>query len=81
MIVIVLDDGFISVDEYINVMKVNYVLIDIEWERMIVVFSVFDVNGDGKIILEEIRNVLKYKDDFLFIVDIEILFREIDVFN
>lgn len=81
MIVIVLDDGFISVDEYINVMKVNYVFIDIEWERMIVVFSVFDVNGDGKIILEEIRNVLKYKDDFLFIVDIEILFREIDVFN
>lgn len=81
MIVIVLDDGFISVDEYVNVMKVNYVLIDIEWERMIVVFSVFDVNGDGKIILEEFRNVLKYKDDFLFIVDIEILFREIDVFN
>lgn len=81
MIVIVLDDGFISVDEYVNVMKVNYVLIDIEWERMIVVFSVFDVNGDGKIILKEIRNVLKYKDDFLFIVDIEILFREIDVFN
>lgn len=30
MIVIVLDDGFISVDEYVNVMKVNYVLIDIE---------------------------------------------------
>lgn len=46
MIVIVLDDGFISADEYVNVMKANYVSIDIERERMIAAFSVFDVNGD-----------------------------------
>lgn len=81
MIVIVLDDGFISADEYINVMKANYVSIDIERERMIAAFSVFDVNGDGKITLEEIRNVLKYKDDSLSTVDIETLFREIDASN
>lgn len=79
MIVIVLDDGFISADEYINVMKANYVSIDIERERMIAAFSVFDVNGDGKITLEEIRNVLK--DDSLSTVDIETLFREIDASN
>lgn len=81
MIVIVLDDGFISADEYINVMKANYVSIDIERERMIAAFSVFDINGDGKITLEEIRNVLKYKDDSLSTVDIETLFREIDASN
>lgn len=79
MIVIVLDDGFISADEYVNVMKANYVSIDIERERMIAAFSVFDVNGDGKITLEEIRNVLKYKDDSLSTVDIETLFREIKI--
>lgn len=75
------NDGFISADEYVNVMKANYVSIDIERERMIAAFSVFDVNGDGKITLEEIRNVLKYKDDSLSTVDIETLFREIDASN
>lgn len=77
LIFIVLDDGFISADEYVNVMKANYVSIDIERERMVAAFSVFDVNDDGRITLDEIKNVLKYKN-FLSTADMETLFSEID---
>lgn len=73
-----LDDGFISAEEYMNVMKSNYVTIDIERERMIAAFSVFDTNGDGKITFEEMKTVLKYKEDSISIKDIETLFQEID---
>ncbi|XP_062573112.1 uncharacterized protein LOC134235047 [Saccostrea cucullata] len=73
-------DGFISREEYVNVMKTNYVSIDIERERMIAAFKVFDTNGDEKISLEEMALVLKHNDSFSA-TDIESLFKEIDTSN
>ncbi|KAK3088455.1 hypothetical protein FSP39_019397 [Pinctada imbricata] len=71
-------DGFISFEEYMDIMKANYETIDIEKERMKTAFALLDKNGDGSISLDEFRAAMTFRNNDVSNEDIEEFFREID---
>lgn len=56
----------------------NYVIIDLEQERMEIVFKVIDKNGDGQILLQEFWVVMIFNNMF-FKDEVDKLFKEVDM--
>lgn len=78
VILLFVGDGFILLDEYVKVMILNFVLIDIEWEWMKVVFNFLDWNNDGWILLSEFWVVMMYNNNEMMEEKVEELFKEVD---
>lgn len=54
-------NGFIDYEEFLEVMKPNYLVIDMEKERLIASFETLDRDHDGSITIAELRFALKMK--------------------
>ncbi|XP_033749098.1 calmodulin-like [Pecten maximus] len=74
-------DGFIDFEEYKNMMRHNYIEIDIEKERLLAAFRVIDKNKDGFLSRDELRSALTYKAPPENKFDVELFIEEADVNN
>lgn len=74
-----LGDGFIDFNEYVDMMKQNYVTIDIERERMKAAFAMLDFDGDGYISKEELVKSLVTKQSGITEADIDDILRDADM--
>ncbi|KAK3088742.1 hypothetical protein FSP39_023186 [Pinctada imbricata] len=72
------NDGFISFKEYIEMMKGNYININMEAERMKAAFKTLDKNNDGYISLKEFKAAVMYNDDSILAEEVEEFFKEFD---
>ncbi|XP_069134750.1 calmodulin-like [Argopecten irradians] len=72
-------DGFINFEEYKNMMRHNYIEIDLEKERLMAAFRVIDKNKDGFLSRDELRSALTYKAPPENMIDVERFLEEADV--
>lgn len=73
-----LDDGFIDVYEYFDVMKFNFNILDIEKERLMIVFRVIDKKGDGCILKKDFISILMCNNSCIMWEEVDKMFIEVD---
>ncbi|XP_060070986.1 uncharacterized protein LOC132550905 [Ylistrum balloti] len=72
-------DGFIDFEEYKNMMRHNYIEIDIEKERLLAAFRVIDKDKDGFLSRDELRSALTFKSPPENQMDVEQFIQDADV--
>jgi len=79
LMLLFIDDGYIDFNEYVDMMRKNYVTIDIERERMKAAFSLLDNDGDGLLSRQELMDALVTKSSGITIEDVEEILRDADM--
>ena len=79
LMLLFIDDGYIDFNEYVDMMRKNYVTIEIERERMKVAFSLLDSDGDGFLSRQELMDELVTKASGITIEDVEDILRDADM--
>ena len=79
LMLLFIDDGYIDFNEYVDMMRKNYVTIDIERERMKAAFSLLDSDGDGFLSRQELMDELVTKASGITIEDVEDILRDADM--
>ncbi|CAC5394559.1 RAB32 [Mytilus coruscus] len=73
------NDGFIDFNEYVEMMRKNYVTIDIERERMKAAFCLLDSDGDGLLTRQELISALCTKQSGITVEDIDEILHDADM--
>ena len=79
LMLLFIDDGYIDFNEYVDMMRKNYVTIEIERERMKAAFSLLDSDGDGFLSRQELMDELVTKASGITIEDVEDILRDADM--
>ena len=79
LMLLFIDDGYVDFNKYVDMMRKNYVTIDIERERMKAAFSSLDINGDGFLSRQELMDELVTKASGITIEDVEDILRDADM--
>ena len=79
LMLLFIDDGYVDFNKYVDMMRKNYVTIDIERERMKAAFSLLDIDGDGFLSRQELMDELVTKASGITIEDVEDILRDADM--
>ena len=79
LMLLFIDDGYVDFNKYVDMMRKNYVTIDIERERMKAAFSSLDIDGDGFLSRQELMDELVTKASGITIEDVEDILRDADM--
>ena len=73
------DNGVIDVLEFTEYMQANYQMEDEKLDEIVSAFKLFDIDGEGKISLEEFKTILMNFGGEFKESDVEFIFNEIDL--